>query len=36
MLPAIVARPPNWNGYTHYGVNTKRGLKQAAKQDWAK
>jgi hypothetical protein len=35
MLPLILPRAPNWNGYAHYGVNTRRGLKQAAKGDWA-
>lgn len=35
-MPAIERRPPNWNGYTEYNVTTRRGLKQAAKFDWAK
>lgn len=35
LLPDIVPRPIGWNGYTYYGVTTRRGLKQASKADWA-
>ena len=35
MLPTIAPRTPNWDGYAHYHVQTRRGLKNAAKNDWA-
>jgi hypothetical protein len=35
MLPAILPRAPGFNAYTHFGVRTRRGVKAAAKLDWA-
>jgi len=35
ILPIIEARDPNFNAYNHYKVSTKRGMKNAAKYDWA-
>lgn len=33
--PDIAARSKNWDGYAHFKVRTKRGIKVKAKEEWA-
>lgn len=35
LLPLIEPRKPGFNPYTHYGVQTRRGVKVKAKTEWA-
>ncbi len=35
ILPEIERRPKGFNAYDHYQVRTRRGVKHAAKKEWA-